>query len=162
MFLVKTYLDISPIHGIGVFAAEPIPAGTAVARYVAGLDRCFERTQVETLPEDWQTFLRHYGFSIASQPDVIYCSLDNDRFVNHSETPNLDDSGSVSLAIRDIAVGEELTTNYRVLCEVEAVSFGDNTPTSVPEPAEYGGRSPDRPAATRYGDWEKDGRCVDF
>ncbi|NYZ64193.1 DUF1674 domain-containing protein [Luteimonas sp. SJ-16] len=33
--------------------------------------------------------------------------------------------------------------------------------TPVPEPApEIGGR--DGPDPTRYGDWEKNGRCIDF
>ena len=34
-------------------------------------------------------------------------------------------------------------------------------PASKPEPAaEIGGR--DGPEPTRYGDWEKNGRCIDF
>ena len=34
-------------------------------------------------------------------------------------------------------------------------------PVSKPEPAvEIGGR--DGPEPTRYGDWEKNGRCIDF
>jgi hypothetical protein len=34
-------------------------------------------------------------------------------------------------------------------------------PASTPEqPVEIGGRK--GPEPTRYGDWEKDGRCVDF
>jgi hypothetical protein len=53
--------------------------------------------------------------------------------------------------------------------------IGDEAPASGPErahapvpekpreavpPKEYGGR--DGPDPTRYGDWEKDGRCIDF
>lgn len=35
------------------------------------------------------------------------------------------------------------------------------TPPAAPEPpAEIGGR--DGPEPTRYGDWEKNGRCIDF
>ena len=41
------------------------------------------------------------------------------------------------------------------------------TPSTVPEPEvpaakdeEFGGR--DGPDPTRYGDWEKNGRCIDF
>jgi len=35
------------------------------------------------------------------------------------------------------------------------------TPLPVPEPPkEVGGR--DGPEPTRYGDWEKNGRCIDF
>lgn len=32
--------------------------------------------------------------------------------------------------------------------------------TAKPEPAEIGGR--DGPDPTRFGDWEKNGRCIDF
>jgi hypothetical protein len=32
--------------------------------------------------------------------------------------------------------------------------------TSIPKAAEIGGR--DGPEPTRYGDWEKNGRCIDF
>ena len=34
------------------------------------------------------------------------------------------------------------------------------TTTPTPNPAEIGGR--DGPDPTRYGDWEKNGRCIDF
>jgi hypothetical protein len=33
-------------------------------------------------------------------------------------------------------------------------------PTPAPTPREIGGR--DGPEPTRYGDWEKNGRCIDF
>jgi hypothetical protein len=33
-------------------------------------------------------------------------------------------------------------------------------PTPAPAPREIGGR--DGPEPTRYGDWEKNGRCIDF
>ncbi|KAA2284441.1 DUF1674 domain-containing protein [Arenimonas fontis] len=33
-------------------------------------------------------------------------------------------------------------------------------PADSPPPAEIGGR--DGPEPTRYGDWEKNGRCIDF
>ena len=35
-----------------------------------------------------------------------------------------------------------------------------NPPASEPAPREIGGR--DGPDPTRYGDWEKNGRCIDF
>jgi hypothetical protein len=34
------------------------------------------------------------------------------------------------------------------------------TEAAPPSPVEYGGR--DGPDPTRYGDWEKNGRCIDF
>jgi hypothetical protein len=43
----------------------------------------------------------------------------------------------------------------------EAPSIGDNTPSEVADrPKEIGGRGGLDP--TRYGDWEKAGRCIDF
>ncbi|WP_082672601.1 DUF1674 domain-containing protein [Luteimonas abyssi] len=33
-------------------------------------------------------------------------------------------------------------------------------PPAQPQPEEFGGR--DGPDPTRYGDWEKNGRCIDF
>lgn len=33
-------------------------------------------------------------------------------------------------------------------------------PEAAPKPKEYGG--PKGPEPTRYGDWEKGGRCIDF
>jgi len=42
-----------------------------------------------------------------------------------------------------------------------AAPAADNPDPAKPEsPAEYGGRK--GPDPTRFGDWEKNGRCVDF
>ncbi|WP_240098883.1 DUF1674 domain-containing protein [Thermomonas flagellata] len=40
------------------------------------------------------------------------------------------------------------------------VPAGPAAPPVPTAPAEIGGR--DGPEPTRYGDWEKDGRCIDF
>ncbi len=46
----------------------------------------------------------------------------------------------------------------------DASTLPANTPETVPEatgrPKEIGGRT--GPEPTRYGDWEKNGRCIDF
>lgn len=55
--------------------------------------------------------------------------------------------------------------------EPHAVPGGDAVPAPAPDtgktpgapsglPAEYGGR--EGPDPVRYGDWEKNGRCIDF
>jgi len=43
--------------------------------------------------------------------------------------------------------------------EVELDPSAPAAPEAAPQP-EFGGR--DGPEATRYGDWEKNGRCIDF
>lgn len=51
----------------------------------------------------------------------------------------------------------------------ESASYGDNDgPNAAVEPAEESGsrarqaRPAPQPDPTRYGDWEKNGRCIDF
>jgi hypothetical protein len=43
MLLVKTYLSASPIHGIGLFAAEPIAKGTVIWCFDERVDRRFTK-----------------------------------------------------------------------------------------------------------------------
>ena len=47
MYLVKTYLDKSGIHGMGVFAGEDIPKGTIVWDFVEGVDQACMKTSFE-------------------------------------------------------------------------------------------------------------------
>ncbi|MBU6199039.1 MAG: DUF1674 domain-containing protein [Xanthomonadaceae bacterium] len=45
--------------------------------------------------------------------------------------------------------------------DAETPAQTDAPPASAPaKPVEIGGR--DGPEPTRYGDWEKNGRCIDF
>lgn len=41
-----------------------------------------------------------------------------------------------------------------------AGELASKEPSIGPSPPEFGGR--DGPDPTRYGDWEKNGRCIDF
>jgi SET domain-containing protein len=111
MMTVRTRLGISPIHGIGVFAVEPIAKGTVTWRLSewdlqltdADLGRMSpaarEAIKIHTYVQDG----RH-----------VLC-FDHGRFMNHSDAPNTDAaSAEVNYALRDIAAGEELTCDYRV------------------------------------------------
>lgn len=57
MLLVRVRVDRSPIHGLGVFAAEPIARGTDVWRFTPGFD-------LEAHPALLYTLERH-GVDIA-------------------------------------------------------------------------------------------------
>jgi len=116
MLLVPTHLAQSPIHGFGVFAAAPVAKGTPVWRFAKGLDMEFDAGIVETLPDHVRTFFSHYGYLDRNVKRIILC-FDDARFVNHSDTPNVatdyaQDSYGLDVALRDIAVGEELTMDY--------------------------------------------------
>jgi SET domain-containing protein len=109
MLQVKTYLDKSSIDGIGLFADEDIPKGTITWKYIPDVDiELFEKEQVEVEYE----FVRKYSF-FDVQLNKWILSGDNDRFTNHSDTPNtapLPDGRMV--AICDIKRGEEITSDY--------------------------------------------------
>lgn len=114
MLLVKTCLAPSDVHGIGLFAAEPIPKGTVIWRYDERIDRCFTRQELDALPELTREFVDTYGYPDGSGDGTFQLDGDNARFMNHSEQANTDSSGGDgTIATRDIAVGEEILSDYR-------------------------------------------------
>lgn len=113
MLLFETYVAASTIEGVGVFAAEPIPAGARIWLLEPRLDRLFPIAELDSLPPSAQAFARRYGYVSGDDTTQWVLELDNGRFMNHSTSPNtrfdLPDGG---YAIREIAKGEELTCNY--------------------------------------------------
>ena len=60
MLLIKTYLDKSPIHGVGVFANEFVKKGTVVWQFNPLVDIILTEEQLNELPEVIKEFIRHY------------------------------------------------------------------------------------------------------
>jgi SET domain-containing protein len=112
MFLVKTELQSSPIHGLGVFATEFIPAGTIVWQFQKDFDFRISEESVAALPETARQKLLHYS---AKWGGGYVVSADDARFLNHSENANLKtmDEPDSDVAARDIQKGEELLEDYR-------------------------------------------------
>ena len=116
MLLVRTRLDKSPIHGIGLFADQFIPQGTVIWEYYPLIDIKLTQEQIAALPEPCQEQLRRYTYRDKHSRLYVLCG-DDARFFNHSETPNCLDifnaeEGDLTVAIRDIYPGEELTCDY--------------------------------------------------
>jgi uncharacterized protein len=119
MLLVKTKIAASPIHGIGLFAAQRIPRDTEVWRFTPELDLELSREQFAELPGHIQEFIRHYGYLDFHLDRFILC-FDNSRFINHSESPNITpnyelDPYGLEFALQEIAEGEEITIDYRLI-----------------------------------------------
>jgi uncharacterized protein len=113
MMLVPTYVAPSPIEGVGVFAAAPIPAGTLIWQLAQGLDRLIRASEVADLPPLFQQFVERYSYPYPHDPEQLIVELDNGRFMNHSEAPNtIFSDPDAGYTIRDIAAGEELLCNY--------------------------------------------------
>lgn len=113
MMLVPTYVAPSPIEGVGVFAADPIDAGTLIWRLDPALDRLIHSRDVALLPPLFQKFADRYGYPWPHDPEVLIVELDNGRFMNHAEAPNTRfDDPDAGFTLRAVAAGEELTCNY--------------------------------------------------
>ncbi len=110
MLLVKTYLDRSRIHGIGVFAAERIAKGAKMWRFVEGYDRCYSLKQFRKLPKPARDFMKNYAYRVDGE---VLFTVDNDRHMNHSDKPNTVLKSGYVIARRAIRKGEEITVDYR-------------------------------------------------
>jgi len=114
MLLVKTKIQTSPIAGIGLYADEFIPKDTVVWKLMPGFDTIHTEDEIKQLsPASLQQFM-NYCYHDKFSKKYVLC-FDDARFFNHSDNPNTlnvgDDTG-ITIASRDIQIGEELTTDY--------------------------------------------------
>ncbi len=116
MMLIRTRVAPSTIHGMGLFTVEPVPAGTPVWRFEPGFDHDFSPAQFAALPPLAREHTRWFCF--VSQVDGhVILSGDHACFINHSPTHNTGTPPNAAppvttIALRDLAAGEEITCNY--------------------------------------------------
>lgn len=116
MMLIRTRVQPSSIHGMGLFAVEFIPQGTPIWKFEPGFDHDFSPGQFAALPPLAREHTRWFCFVNRENGRVIL-SGDHACFINHSLTPNTGAPPDakppvVTVALRDIAAGEEITCNY--------------------------------------------------
>ena len=118
MLLVKTRLGVSSIHGIGLFADEFIPKGTVIWKYEPSVDLKLTFPQIEALPESSREQIQKYTYREHHSNMYVLCG-DDARFFNHApaianctDVQNGSLEGDLTLALRDIEPGEELTCDY--------------------------------------------------
>lgn len=99
----------SPVHGLGVYAATPIPKGRRVVEYLGLRVPWASRKDIKT---------DHTELFHVSPTHVIDPSSGGNvaRYINHSCAPNCEavqeDDRIFIYALRDIARGEELFYDY--------------------------------------------------
>lgn len=128
MLLVRTSLGPSRIHGVGVMAAEPIAAGQPIWRFAPEIDLVIPFARADTLPEAFRVYLATYAYEAPEFPESYVLSCDHAKFLNHSEAPNTELRGRETLARVPIAIGEEITCNYRLVVR-GWTGFGSPGPT---------------------------------
>ena len=113
---VYARLGCSKIHGVGVFAIRPIKQGTFVfcgddaetikikVADVTGLHPNIQKLYTDFCPTEGNEYVCPENFNQLTVP----------WYLNHSDDPNMADNKSYQFySLRDIAEGEELTSNYR-------------------------------------------------
>jgi len=119
MMMVETELKPSPIHGLGVFLTQPVRKGELIWRFDSRIDLVYTEEEIATLPLHVQRYLRIYTTWHEAAGVYVLCG-DNGRYFNHSDAPTTV-SNAISFgddrAARDLAAGEELTSDYRTICD---------------------------------------------
>ncbi len=112
----------STLHGQGVFAARPIPAGHLIMEY-CGRRISPEQADAQAAEDDADP-CHTFFFSLSTGQVIDGGDGGNDaRWINHSCDPNCqaeeDDNGLrvFIVALRDIVPGEELTFDYGLVID---------------------------------------------
>jgi SET domain-containing protein len=114
MLRVKTRVQKSSVHGLGLFAHEFIPKGTVTWQYDPLFDVGFSEKELETVSELGKKFLLFYCYLDKELNKFILCA-DNQRFINHtsnSAEENIRSTPRQDIADRDIQPGEEMLCDY--------------------------------------------------
>jgi SET domain-containing protein len=121
MLLINASKGPSAIHGIGLIAREFISKGQTIWEYHQSIDHFIPVQKLKELSKwareqvIWYGFYNHLG---------IILSGDDDRFTNHSLTPNSGFKTELStVALRDIQTGEEITMSYSLIIEDELIEI---------------------------------------
>lgn len=117
MFLIRTSVAPSRIHGLGVMAGEAVAAGTPIWRFAPGLDLVLPDATVAGQPAAFREYLGMYGYHSPEFPGNFVLSCDHAKFLNHSEDPNTEIRGRETFARRALAAGDEITCDYRLFVE---------------------------------------------
>ena len=120
MLIVKTKVKESRIHGRGLFADQNIRKGQIISKYNPMIDRKIPQKKLSKLPSFIQKFVKYYSY--LNKRNEFVLSLDDSRYINHSDRPNTCDiltfwdrlfgREGVAIANKDIKKGEEITSRY--------------------------------------------------
>lgn len=115
MLVIPTYIEKSEIDGLGLFAAKDIESGSITWYLDPSIDLVIPKdvfANILNVIEDAEQKERLVKWSYTRNEDIIFC-VDNAKFINHSNTPNIKCEGQYDIATRDIVKGEEITADYQ-------------------------------------------------
>lgn len=120
--MIHPATELRPVNdriGYGVFATQPIPAGT-ITWVRDRFDQAFSTAAVRELPEILRRALVRYSYR-DTDGSYVLC-WDHARFNNHSCAPTCRTVRDFDIAVRDIPAGGELTIDYAAINVPEELS----------------------------------------
>ncbi len=112
----KTEVRDSGIFGKGLYAAEPIRRGTIFCFFPTDAHVITEERYLEAIEKDERAIIRT-GTRYAGRYFTHGNESEPYTFINHSFSPNMLCHCGIVISRSDIAVGEELTLDYRYLID---------------------------------------------
>ena len=111
----KYRINVSDLHGVGLFSDEYIKRGEVVYTASPMLDINITQEQFDTLDIREKQEIKYWGHWNEIE-EKWHVDFDASRYINHSFRSNLTQGEEcerlVLVATRDIRIGEELTQNY--------------------------------------------------
>jgi len=127
MLLIDTEVrDTLSKKGMGLFSMEFVPKGAVVWEFNSLIDKEISYKEIENLPNSVKIFLNKYGYVDEFTGLILFDGM-NDRFMNHSNIPNIsfdNSSKGVGIAVVDINIGDEITCDYRSFDEGSKENLG--------------------------------------
>jgi hypothetical protein len=115
MIVIKTHIKETENKGIGLFASEFIPKETIWWKETPEFYKVITPEEYNSYTELQKEFCQTY--TTVQKDGTRYLCVDNARFCNHSDAPNTGNIGIDCWALRDIQKDEEITCDYREICE---------------------------------------------
>jgi hypothetical protein len=116
MFIVRTFVAPSGIHGLGCFAGEDLKAGRPIWQFARGLDLVISFELIAAAPQAFRDYMDMYAYISPQVQGGMVLSCDHAKFLNHSDDANTLIEGETTLAKWEIEKGTELTCDYRICC----------------------------------------------
>lgn len=113
MLLIHGTVRPSKIQGLGFFSGVDVSKGQKIWQYSPLFEISLTDEALAGLPAHVRQWARRYGYYDQSKGGGLWIvEIDEGRFINHSDEPNITDMGDSMIAARDISAGEEITADY--------------------------------------------------